>query len=216
MGSIDIPTLQQYLTLIKDFFTMLSAIAVGGVAILGLQAWKKQLKGKTEFETARNLLRAVYKVRNAVREYRFIFADGSEITQALQEANVEVEASDPEFHAKSQQALYQKRWKRISETYSEMDLSAFEAEVIWGNEAIEKLLPLRRIIAELNSYTSQYLRNLVKPFRQGLSVEMTKKIYDVLYGVPFEIDEENKNPFTTKIEEAITQIESFIKPKLKL
>jgi hypothetical protein len=45
---------------------------------------------------------------------------------------------------------------------------------------------------------------------------MYQKIGDVLYGVPFEVDEENKNPFTTKIEEAITQIESFIKPKLKL
>jgi hypothetical protein len=87
------------------------------VAILGLQAWKKQLKGKTEFETARNLLRSVYKVRNAIREYRYIVAGGAEIAQALKEANIEVEEFDPEFHAKSQQALYQKRWKRISETY---------------------------------------------------------------------------------------------------
>jgi hypothetical protein len=88
--------------------------------------------------------------------------------------------------------------------------------VIWGIEATEKLLPLRRIAAELNSYTSIYLRNLVKPLRQGIPEKMAKKIDDVLYDAPFEVDEENKNPFTTKIEEAITQIESFIRPKLKL
>lgn len=62
---MDIDTVQKYITLIKDIITGLSAFTAAVIAIMGLQAWKKQLKGKTEYELAQRLLRATYKVREA-------------------------------------------------------------------------------------------------------------------------------------------------------
>jgi len=40
------------------------------VAALGLQAWRTQLKDKTEYELARRVLRAVYQVRDSRQAVR--------------------------------------------------------------------------------------------------------------------------------------------------
>jgi hypothetical protein len=67
MGVQDI---QQYVTLIKDVLTAIAAVGAASIGLLGLATWRKQLKGRTEYELARRLLVAVYRIRNAVSYLR--------------------------------------------------------------------------------------------------------------------------------------------------
>jgi hypothetical protein len=42
------------------------------VALLGLRTWKKQLKGRTDYELARRLLKSAYAVRDALQIVRHL------------------------------------------------------------------------------------------------------------------------------------------------
>jgi type IV secretory pathway VirB2 component (pilin) len=68
--------IQPWVTLIKDIVTGLAAATAAVIGVLGLRTWKAQLKGKTEYETARSLLRCVYRVRDAMRVVRNPFQGG--------------------------------------------------------------------------------------------------------------------------------------------
>ena len=107
--SMPIQELQAYVTLIKDIITGLSALTAAIIAVLGLQAWKKQLKGKTEYEIAQKLLKAVYKVREAFSGVRSMLMDIPEQRQAVKELKIEENTTDPNFHNTAVKAVYQMR-----------------------------------------------------------------------------------------------------------
>jgi hypothetical protein len=67
LGWKDMTGIQDIVTLFKDLATIFAAVAAGIIAIMGYNAWKKQLRGKAEYELARRLLRNVYRVRDAIR-----------------------------------------------------------------------------------------------------------------------------------------------------
>jgi hypothetical protein len=213
---IDLVQLQLYVTLIKDCITILSTATIAIIAIIGLTTWKKQLKGKTEYELARRLLRAVYEVRDAIGAVRNPFASAAEISISLQEANIEIEPRDPEFNAKSQSALYQRRWKKVQEALGELDLEEFEAEVIWGHGIKEKILVLRRQVVKLYSYIHLYLTAIQNPDKVILREGNAENVEEVIYDFHDLIKDNSNNAFTLKTVEAIEQIESFLKPFMKL
>jgi hypothetical protein len=213
---IDIPLLQPYVSLFKDIFSIISTIILAVIAIIGLQTWKKQLKGKTEYELARRLLRAVYETRDAIKLIRNPFASASEISAAVSEAGIDLDPKDPEFYVQSQSALYQRRWKKIEEAMADLDLEAFEAEVIWGNEVKDVLMPLRQQVGELHSFVELYLRNLNQPSRRLPNENMLEKIDKAIYDFHDLTDTESDNPFTAKTSKVISKIEDYLRPRIKL
>ena len=204
------------MTLFKDILSIFSTIILAVIAIIGLQTWKKQLQGKTEYELARRLLRAVYKTRDAIKLVRNPFASASEIAAAVKEAGIDLDLLDPEFHNQSQGALYQRRWKKIQEAISELDVEAFEAEVIWGKEVRDVLTPLRQQVGLLHSYVEMYLRNQNKPSRRIPNEEMIEKIDEVIYDFHDLTDTKSENAFSVKTTEAIMDIENYLRPRIKM
>ena len=125
-----------------------------------MSAWKIQLKGKTEYDLARRLLKAVYKTRDAIGIFRSLIVSSAEIATSLKEAGVETDQSEKGYHPKSQTALYQRRWKNVSAAMRDFDIEAFEAEVLWGDDIKEKIVNFRRQVGELRSYFERYVRLL--------------------------------------------------------
>ena len=207
-------TLQQfqiYLSIAKDVFTTLAAITAGVVAIIGLRTWRKQLKGKTEYELAQKLLMAVYKVRDAIFFVRNPFMSAGEISQAMKDANIEGLPSDPKVNASSQQAVYQQRWIKVQEAWNSLDVVLLEAEALWGDEItkLAKLLSNRTVTLRVNIQKS--LRSLQD--HREINPEKINEIDDVIYG--FSGDELN-NKFSAQIQESIHEFEKYLKPRLKL
>ncbi|MGD0653640.1 MAG: hypothetical protein ABSA16_04795 [Thermoguttaceae bacterium] len=60
-------TIPEYITLAKDIILAISALAAAFIAWRGLATWRKELKGKSEYEIAKQVLKAVYKVREAFK-----------------------------------------------------------------------------------------------------------------------------------------------------
>src|SRR6266540_7384743 len=190
-------TIQAYVALIKDIITGLSAATAAIIAIMGLQTWKKQLRGKTEYELAQRMAKATYKVREAVAGFRNPLSVGIEIQQAMDEANSD-QTNDPNLHARSAQSAYNKLWQTVQEAFVDLEAVSLEAEAIWGESVTENLKPLKRCAATLFEHRQAYLQNLLKPsYSPGKEVE--NQILEVIYGWP---GNPENNPFSNEITEA--------------
>lgn len=203
--------LQVYLSIAKDVFTIFASLTAGIVAILGLKTWRKQLKGKTEYELAQRLLTAVYKIRYAFYHVRNPFMSVGEISKAMKDANIEGNPADPRLNASSQQAVYQQRWLKMQEAWNIFDLALLEAEALWGNEIIEISKPLNNLTATLHVNIQKTLQNLQNP--RVIDPAKIEEIDSIIYG---HLNDEDKNVFSAEILGAIQTFEKYLKPKLKL
>ena len=74
-------TIPEYIALAKDIILAISAAVAAFFAWRGLVTWRKEIKGKSEYETAKQVLKAVYRIREAfvyVRnplKYRFEYPE---------------------------------------------------------------------------------------------------------------------------------------------
>jgi hypothetical protein len=203
-----------YLTQVKDVVAIISSLVVIYVGLSGLRTWKKQLKGNTEYEHARKLLKVVFKIREAIQHVRNPFISASESSWALDEAGVDLKGlsqTDPEFSRKINRAVYSKRWEKVLDANNELDVEVFEAEAIWGKELIVAVDPLRKSIRELHWGIEMLLKK--GDIRDPKINERTDKI---IYDFRSLDDETNDNHFSKSLKVAIDGIESFIKPKMRL
>lgn len=205
-------TWQAYISIAKDISTVVAALTAAIVAVLGLQAWKKQLKGKVEYELARRVLRAAFDVRGAIRFVRNPVQMGGEIERAVKEAGVDIDSKGAEFRAKSQAAVYQGRWKKVNEAMSELDIELTEAEVSWGPEIQNRAKPLRECIGKLVSKIWLYIDNLEQPRDQSDSNER-KEIRQVIY---LQSEDPDKDTFASEVNRAVDNIAEFLTPYLKI
>ena len=56
--------------MVKDIVITLAAASAALCVYLGLNAWRNELKGKAEYELAKNVLKSVYRVREAFKHVR--------------------------------------------------------------------------------------------------------------------------------------------------
>ena len=208
----DIKTIQAYVTLIKDIITGLSALTAAIIAILGLQAWKKQLKGKTEYELAQKYLKAVYKIREALAWVRNPYQSRTEIAQAMIEAKLEnIPNNDPSFHVKSTMAVYQKRFQKVTEAFLDLDAIMLEAETLWGEGVKEHIKSLQKHSSKLFITIQLYISDIERnaPF----NAEKDKERMAIMYAIT---DGSADDSFTNEVKETIKKIEGFLKPRLKI
>lgn len=106
---------------------LLSEVIVPTVAVivllLGLKEWKKQLKGKNEYELSLKLIEDTYKVRDAIQ-----FARNPFTVQTSDEDRIEE---------------YENRWKSVQREYFNLEIEIKKAEVLWGKEIYELTKPLQ-------------------------------------------------------------------------
>ena len=184
-----------YYLLVKDITYLL--ITLGGVVIacMGLSTWRRQLKGNVEHETARRLYKAVLKLRDAMGCVRNPMIWPSEFTEA--------EAKYPKENKETTNAIYLARWEKIIEALSGLQVEQLEGEVLWGEEVIEKLKPMKECVKKLQLTISNLLSpaELRKPF---------KDISEVAYE---NITDKEADLFSQEINAAIVVISDFLRPK---
>jgi hypothetical protein len=208
----DIETIQAYVTLIKDIITGLSALTAAIIAILGLQAWKKQLKGKTEYELAQKFLRAVYKIREALAYVRNPFQSAAEISQAMKEANIdELPVNDSRYRPRSEMAVYQKRFQKVTEAFLELESIMLEAETLWGEGVREYIKSLRNHTSNLFIAIQMYISDMEHnvPYNE----EKYNKRMEIMYAIT---DNSREDPFANALKKTIKEIEDFLKPRLRI
>ncbi len=181
---------------IKDIVTIIAASIASWVAITGLNTWKKQLKGKTDYELARRYLRSIYKIRDAIKYVRNPFISIDEIFSALKESGMALE--DYADRQKSNRAVYALRWKKVVAAGSDISVELLEAQVSWGVEAIN-------IQKDLDVCYRELFASL-KLFLEGHELKGQR---DIIY------DMGDEDEFNKKMTQAIQRIEDYLRPHLK-
>jgi hypothetical protein len=116
---------------LKDLALGASAVVAAVVAVLGLRSWRAELRGKADFEVARALARATYKLRDALATCRVPLIRGAEYPSDY----LPPAPGAPPDRAAEANALahvYNNRWKPVTTTLREFDAQMLEAEALWG------------------------------------------------------------------------------------
>ena len=192
-----IETFSQITSIANNIVVIIVAGITATMAIIGVNAWKKQMRGKTDYEVARRCLRSVYKIREAIKYVRNPYISVGEMDKSLKESGLE-ENKDLTENQKRNWAVYDARWKKVTEAKTEMDIEFFEAEVSWGKDIILKQKKLRELIGKLYATVTMFLRGYGQEKRDEI-------IYDI----------GEEDAFSKEVDKAIEEIENFIKPYLK-
>ena len=184
-------TLEQ-ISLIKDIVTIAATSVAAIIAILGFGTWRRQLVWKTKYDLAQRMARATHKIRDAIAQVRDPIGHESE--------------GDQKDDIK---AMYKKRWQRVRDAFVELDTVSLEAEAIWGQIVKKNLTPLVQCASTLFSTIEIYLDKMDHP-----QVNFSKDIRErqIIFGAPGETD----NFFSNEISEAVSKVEQFLKPYLKI
>ena len=106
---------------LKDILLAIPAWTGAICAVWGLRAWQRQLHGREGYDLARRLLRAAYKLRDAIHGARSPFS-----FRAVLPAGADAQAKPLAA------ALWQERWEPIDSARRELMAELLEAEVVWG------------------------------------------------------------------------------------
>jgi len=184
--------------IITEIIQSITAIIIAGVAIYGLKEWKKQIRGKTNYEVARRYLKASLELRDAMKYVRNPFIPASEMQSALKEHGF----SSDEYtdNLKTNRAVYSVRWKKVQEAWTSLEAESLEAEVCWGSDIASISRPLINLTRELFAELQMYLDGNRKSLKDEL-------IYNTG-------SDENPDDFSKKVNQCIDKIREFLKPHL--
>jgi hypothetical protein len=196
--------------IIKDIIITCAAAIGAIVAILGLKTWRKELRGKTEYDLARNILRTTYRVRNAIQIVRNPWMTTSEYSPKTepQDSNIsENKSNDAVTYA------YEKRWEYVSKALVDLDVYILEAEALWGSSILEKVKPLHKCVSILLANLNMYLRSLHdRRYAERLNDKFYEKVNDIIYS---KSDDPEKDEFYKEVIDAVKGIETIVKPHLE-
>ena len=181
---------------ISEALTAVAAATGAFIAVLGLNAWKKQLKGKTDYELARRYLRAVYKLRDAVQNVRNPFIPAEEMNAALKQSGKEG-LGDGVDTQEGVRAAYSARWQKVTEAGSDLSVELREAEVSWGRKALDIERDMEKCVQELFVTLRMYVQHNERPNR------------DLIY------DQGDNDEYTKRLTTAVTKIEAYLAPHLR-
>ena len=174
--------------------------AIGAyVAARGLSTWRHQLAGNAEYELARRFLRAVYKVRDATKSLLApAFTDA-----AWNEVLLEQQTGT---RLKTKASILELRWETINERLSELQVEVLEAEALWGSQIIQDhLRPLTKCVLGLKG------KIVVRLAACDQSEENPRE-----FKIRVLLQDSDKDLFDERLKQAIEQIESFMRPQLKV
>jgi hypothetical protein len=196
-----------------DFIVSVSALVAALVAFLGVNAWRRQLRGTTEYQNALKVLQALYALREAVIEARsrFIFP----VEGIAQPPS----AGPEEFKVHVEAQSYQRRLARVGNARGDLLLAQQGALAVWGDpakEALEDLLDATNdLFVTYERYFDEELVFARRHDQEGKSEERDAEnlvMHRVLYS---KLSKDGKDPFGERMARAVASAEEFYRARLR-
>lgn len=199
--------------LLLKIITALSAATAATVAARGLQTWRAQLVGKTEYELARRLLRGVLEVRDQIAAVRGPFMSAGEMDAALKAEGLERKPGFPDRDDQRKATLlaYNRRWAGVTKAVADVRADLLEAEVLWGQPVQDAYGKLANCVGELYSSLELYLRAEGNP-RLDLG-DNYEKHFAVVYQTS---TDPTKDKFLGQVTAAVHEFERILRPHLSV
>jgi hypothetical protein len=199
----------QIISATKDVLVGLSAVSAAVFAYLGLTTWRKELKGKAEYQLAKDVLKSVYKVREAFKHVR---------NPAIYQYEYPEDMTDHHGHLRREHAykgtayVYENRWKVMAEAFNELEEHHLEAQVEWGPQFQDVIKDLRSCRSDLLVAIRQMLERK-NPQGDALPpVKERPEEFSILYHLG---SDSKHDDFTPKIDKAIHAFEQWLRPHIK-
>jgi hypothetical protein len=208
--SICVSQLQIIISIVKDVVTFISLSVGTYVAVRGLETWRRQLRGTAEYEAGRRTLRALFRLKNAVKAVRNSLIWPREEVAAMKEKGVEMSSRDPKSHVEGLWAVYELRWQRVIEALSELEVEAIEAEILWDSDVRDPLEEIKRSVSSLFGALNVYIRHLYEPGEELLSLDKYKDVPAIV------IASESDDEFDTVFQGQISRLEELIRSKISI
>ena len=197
--------LVQWLPIIESFLKTVAVLGGAVIALMGLNTWRRQLRGQTDYELAQRLMRAVYRVRKEIQLARDPCIMPAETDTAVKEVGLgEFEKGD---QVKQSEAVYSMRFHRVATQWVELEAEILEAEVIWGSEWVGVIDDLEVCVKELRS---AFRRFALQKERPGYSSERINEIDEIVYSYK----EKARDKFAQKVDAAVKKFEAVARPHL--
>lgn len=207
-------TLIEIISATKDVLIGLAAAVTAIVAVKGLNTWSRQLAGSASFETARGLVRATLKVRDALEAFRSPFIMSHEFPEGyhdIQRENPEGDARNRAY-ADAWKHMYNNRWAPVVSAVREFDSSSLEAEALWGQMIRQATNKLRGCVVEI--YTA--IDTIIEDKAEGGAIFQTDKEFGKrMRAIVSASPSDKNNKLTQDIQTTITAIEDLVKPHLR-
>jgi hypothetical protein len=199
-------TAVEFFSIVKDIVLASAAGITAYVAFTGLGKWQKELTGKANFEVARTLIKTVYKLRDELGYARSPFVSAHEFPEGYGGA---LGKHTAEEEGQAWAHVYSKRWEPVGSAIQEFDTALLEAEALWGNAIKEKALKLRQAARELQVSMEAVISDKYNGGEDFKDRDFGKKMRANVSATHSANDE-----LSNKINEAITELESEIRPHL--
>jgi len=202
-------TIPEIIAAAKDLFLAIAGATTATVAVIGLNNWNREVRGKATFEVARGLAKTTYKLRDALKSCRSPLIRGTEFPD---EYNVAGPRKSSEQEAQAYAHIYANRWAPVWSALQEFDTHTLEAEAMWGSGIRTKTDELRKGVRELNVAIEAVVANAASGGEDfSTDREFGKKMRSTVAATPGDA----KNEFTVNLEAAVRGIEDELRPHLK-
>ena len=202
-------TIPDIASLIKDIFIAGAAATTAVVAVKGLKSWSSELKGKADFEIARNLIRSTYKLRDEISASRSPFIQANEFPEDYY--NLGTKTTDKK-QADAWSYVYTNRWKPIWAALQEFDANSLEAEALWGKTIKEKTEEFRSCVRDLRLAMDAVVSDKLSG---GEDFKSSKEFGIKMGKITAGQGRDDTNEFSKSISVAVDAIEKQILPHLK-
>lgn len=186
-----------------------SAAVAAYLAVKGVNAWRSELKGRSEYQLAKDVLRAVYKTREGFKIVRHPAIFGYEYPEEMRDHFGHLKR---EHNFEGTAHVYQERFNHLNEAFKALEDLHLDAQVEWGPEFHDTIVKLRQCRSELMVTLQMKLDRMKEENdRDPVDTEALKKEHDVIYDAN---SEKHPNPFNDKIDGAIAEFENWLRPKV--
>jgi hypothetical protein len=204
------------LEIVRDVLQIFFYATASTVAWIGLRKWREELKGKVEYEAAKQALAKAYSVRDQIQMIQ------SAIVFPSEWAGYEPTEYENESQRKASESFfaYSKRFQKLQDKIFELYPAMVDAEAVFGDEAREKLDKLIAMTRRLWAAIMVYHQDL---YHRGQNPEVSNsRFFNIINGInEFEypslgaeeepVDDGN---FKKDLDAVMQEIKEYFIPKL--
>jgi hypothetical protein len=191
-------------SIIKDICLAGAAATTAYVAYTGLEKWQKELRGKANFEVARELIKSIYKLRDELSYCRSPFIAALEFPESYRGTRQHTDEENGQAYAH----VYTNRWEPVGNAVQNFDTAVLEAEALWGEAIKEKAAILRQCVRSLQVDIESFIDDKYSGGENFKAErEFGKKIRANIWDMKTQ-----ENELTNRINAAIEGLEKEITP----
>jgi hypothetical protein len=192
----------------KDAVLAAAATVTAIVAVRGLRKWHQEMNGKADFDAARALGRATFKLRDEINACRSPLIRSTEYPSGHDFSD---QRNTPENKAMATAHAFNGRWTRVQSALQDFETQNLEAEALWGAEIRTLSQALRSCVNTI--YGS--MEAIIDDARAGGENFKSDRDFGIrMRSNAFGSPDDDKNKLSREIKAAVEAIEKRMREKL--